>query len=398
MATVQDVVNYYVAKLASIYRNKPKAAATVALFTKQMLADMLADQLNFAFDLDQAFGSQLDTIGKYVGVSRDVGTPDFKPYFGFVTGDYPAGDQNLNGFTSATSLTLNASVVWLRAGMLAQSISQLTDFSYRQLIKIKITTNSSNNTMSEIQDQIQTSFPGQLQLRDNQDMTMSYFYGQSFQLPVLVLQANLPRPMGVGITVSPAIAFDVAIDDVPSYTSETPDPFVDFGSVPVSDAKTFTLTNATATSITIEAIDVSGPIFSVSGISPSLPVTLAAGQSANFVISATSLIPGDFFDSLVITISSVIGTAVYHTLLQIEVGTPVSITWMSYDDFSAYPDGPLPSPNSSLGWAASGSTSYWYNFAEAPRDNFKSYSDGPLPSPNAGFDWAGAGSTVHYSN
>jgi hypothetical protein len=85
----------------------------------------------------------------------------------------------------------------------------------------------------------------------------------------------------------------------------------------------------------------------------------------------------------------------FITLTKMALALP---TFFSWDNFSTYPDGPLPSPNGSLAWALSGHATYYYNFAQAPRDNFKSYADGPLPSPNAGFDWSSSGTTTHYSN
>lgn len=276
-----SIVDYYIAKLASIYRSQPKASATVGLFVKQALADGLALQLGAAFDLDLAYGDQLDTIGKYVGVSRDVGTPDFRPYFGFVDYNYPAGDQNLNGFTSYASLSLNASGRWLKYAMKALSMSQLSDFQYIQLIKLKILTNSSFNTVSAIQDEIATFFAGQLHLRDNKNMTMTYFYGSSFQLPTTVLAGNLPRPMGVGIEIFTDIGFDVTMDGTPVFNSASVNPQVVLDDNPVQ----FVLTNVQTLPFTITEIDITEPDFTIFDISPALPVTLNQGDSLSFKIS-----------------------------------------------------------------------------------------------------------------
>ena len=286
MSAVDDLLLYYTNLLASIYRDKPKASAQVALFVKEIVSDGLPLQFGSAFDLETAVGVQLDLIGKYVGIPRDVGTVDFRPYFGMVdSATYPSGEQNLNGFISSVDLSVNPTGVWFRDEMTGLSSSQLSDFSYRQLIKIKIMTNSNFNTVSDIQNEIATFFQGQLQLRDNRDMTMDYYYGSDFQLPTTVLQKNLPRPMGVGITLHPAIAFNVSVDGVAAYTSQTPHPVVDFVD---SSFHSFTITNVTDEPFTVTEIEMDDPGFVVSSISPTLPATLDRGDSLTYTVSYTT--------------------------------------------------------------------------------------------------------------
>jgi len=309
MASISDVVKFYTDRMANIYRSKPKASAQMALFVKQMLADNLVSELNPAYDIDLATGAQLDVIGKYVGVSRDVQVPDTRPYFGFVTADYPAGDQNLNGFTIAASVFINAQGIWYRCAFVDQSTSQLPDYSYAQLIKIKIATNFSDDTMQSVQEQISGFFPGQLQLRDNQDMTMSYFFGSKFQLPISVLKSYLPRPMGVNIDVSPAIGFDVLVDGVETYSSQTAAPEIHMAGA----AAMFEIINRTSTPFTIIAVAASDPVILISGFTPALPALLADTESLTFTLVVAGIAqPSSLLD---IYVQSSLGIARYEAKL-----------------------------------------------------------------------------------
>lgn len=310
MATdLKDVVKYYTDRMANIYRSKPKASAQVALFVKQMLADNLASELNPAYDIDQAVGAQLDVIGKYVGADRDVQVPDTRPYFGFVTADYPVGDQNQHGFILAASVFINMDAIWYRCAFVDQSTSQLSDYAYAQLIKLKISTNFSDDTMGSVQEQIAGFFPGQLQLRDNLDMSMTYFFGSKFDLPTSVLKNYLPRPMGVNIDVKPAIGFDVFVDGQPSYNSQSASPVVTMAST----AATFEIINRTSTSFDVIAVVASDPHINVSGFTPSLPVTLNNGDTESFVVSVSGTVqPSSLID---IYVHSAVGYARYEAKL-----------------------------------------------------------------------------------
>jgi len=316
----KDLSSYYVERLASIYRSKPKASATIALLTKAVTGDGLVFDLNTAFDLEQAFGDQLDTIGKYVGAPRDVGVVDFTNFFGFVTYAYPTGTDNEHGFISYSSISLNRDAVWLKYASSGRSSSMLPDFSYRQLIKLKIVTNSSDNTTGSIQDQIELFYNRALQLRDNQNMTMTYFYSRTFQLPTTVLEQYLPRPMGVGITIVEAIGFDVRVGTQPAYTSETPHPIVDFGITNTSVIKIFSITNVTHTPFTIDSIIIDSP-FVVANFSPSLPVTLNFGEELTFTVQLfTAGEPlGPISIPLEMTVFSEAGAAIYRSWMEADI-------------------------------------------------------------------------------
>lgn len=296
MATISQLVDYYVRRIASIYKTKPKASQTVALLSKQLLADNFASELNTAFDLNQAFGEQLDTIGKYVGVSRDVGIPDFKPFFGCVSYDFPEGDQNTNGFTSYSSIELNRSVVFLRYSSIALSVTQLTDFSYQQLLRFKILTNFSFNTLFEVLQAIALFFPNKLMVRDFQDMSMTYYYSRDFQLPYAVLLGSFPRPMGVRLNAVEFQYFDCFLDGQPIFNSDSPNTQqqINFGTVNLETSGVFTLKNVSSSNLTIQEITFYDPDgdWTMGPPSESLPVVLNQGDSISVEFSAFSYTPG----------------------------------------------------------------------------------------------------------
>ncbi len=391
MATIRELTDYYVARMASIYRSLPKASNNVALYVKQFLADNLISEFQAGFDIDLAVGKQLDILGKYIGAPRDVGIEDTRPFFGFVDYDYPAGDQNPNGFVLYESLATNSQGIWYEYGFTGQATTQLTDFQYRQLMKLKISTNSTENTMDAIQNQIADFFPGQLQLRDNLDMSITYYFGSSFQLPLSVLEAYLPRPMGVLVTAVEAIGFDVTVDGIPAFNSETPNPSVAFGSIQFSSSKTFVLTNAKTSSYTVIAVAITegDTVFTVASVTPTPPVARAQGEELEFVVTAQSTNPiTDFAGVVSIFLSSAAGLQRFDVDLSVSV-SGVTLDWIAFDNFDDYPNGPIASLNDSWGWDASGVFTNYY--LPVSLENFEEYANGSIALLNGGFQWGADG-------
>lgn len=110
-----------------------------------------------SFDLDTAVGVQLDVIGKYQNVTRNVQTLD-----GPIT---------------------------------------LSDEDFRSFIKVAIMGNYNGSSLSEIQNLIMTFFPGLIIVFDFQNMRLSYFLdsaiGSVELAQAFVKSGLLPKPMGV---------------------------------------------------------------------------------------------------------------------------------------------------------------------------------------------------------
>lgn len=114
-------------------------------------------QVQNAFTFGQAVGTQLDTLGKYAGVSRN----------GF-------------GFTGPISLD---------------------DADFTKLIQLATIQNNSGSSLATIQNLLNTFFPGEILVFDYQTMRMSYLISSSVGtqplVQLFVTEGLLPKPMGV---------------------------------------------------------------------------------------------------------------------------------------------------------------------------------------------------------
>lgn len=261
--TLQDLTSYYQSLLAYQYRSQPKASQQIQLWAKQAVADFLASSLSTCFVLKTAVGKQLDILGKYIGVSRNIGPGTAQSYFGlwtygstFLQANYqgvwnPAGNSpalpsptgrtgqwyaiqvggtaivppsslfvpgdivwsngaawlkattdNANGFTTYADYTVNANAQVYSYSTAGQNVTSLSDSDYKQVLQFQIIRNASDHTLASIMSAINTVFPGMISLVDNTDMTMAYKVSAAFPLSTSLLAQFLPKPMGVGITVT----------------------------------------------------------------------------------------------------------------------------------------------------------------------------------------------------
>ncbi len=206
--SLANAAQKYVRLLAFQYADKPNAQRQVALWTAQALLQGLGWQLADTFTVDTASGQQLDWIGKYVGVSRNIG-PTTTEFFGLwnSTGTQSTPTQNGDGLRDSTGPggeegIINSGVIFYDATTQGGVNTALSDLQYRFAISLQIILNSSNGSMASIEAFLNEFFPGQVSLVDNQDMTLTYNVSSSVALPVTVLEEFLPKPMGVGITVN----------------------------------------------------------------------------------------------------------------------------------------------------------------------------------------------------
>lgn len=154
-----------------------------------------------SFDLDVAVGTQLDSIGLWVGLSRNVATPIEGVYFSFDT-------LNL-GFDQGN---------WKGPYDPDLGITALDDDTYRVMIRAKIAANMWDGTMPnyrKVMAYVIQTFGAQVIAVDHQDMTMDvYFFGAIFPALFLALLQGgyFPlKPAGVhinGYNVKPVFGFD----------------------------------------------------------------------------------------------------------------------------------------------------------------------------------------------
>ena len=152
-------INDYLNLITSAFRQKPKFTATVALdVTVQVRVQDLLKSMIPLFDVDVAVGDQLDIIGKWVGISRNIAVPI--PATG-VYFKWDGVDPNV-GWDFGSWQDTNQPV----------DITSLPDDAYRTLIRAKIAANRWDGTTDgayEIWGQVFPQFT--ILIQDNQNMT-----------------------------------------------------------------------------------------------------------------------------------------------------------------------------------------------------------------------------------
>lgn len=145
------------------------------------------------FDVDVAIGNQLDIVGQWIGISRDISPSVSNVFFSWDT-------QGLGwdgGFWQD---------IYSVGG-----ISILPDPQYRNLLKARIALNSWTGSIPDILSALQTAFPNlQFFIQDNQDMTMTILvYGNIDPLTqVLITNGYFDiRPSGVELTFETSSIF-----------------------------------------------------------------------------------------------------------------------------------------------------------------------------------------------
>ena len=154
--------DYYADLLILQYKTQPKARATIKALTEKVIADgILLDVIN-GFNIDTAVGKQLDLLGKYIGLSRNVKEKVGSP----------------------------ASII-------------LTDSQYRLLLKLKLICNTSYSSTSQIRKALFQLFPDDIRVFDPRTMEMEYQLSERFDglEQVIIAEELLPFPMGLGFNV-----------------------------------------------------------------------------------------------------------------------------------------------------------------------------------------------------
>lgn len=150
-------VEEYLDLIPAQHRQQPKFIAMVELrvgvqvHVQELLASMIAK-----FDVDLALGDQLDIIGQWVGVSRDVNIPIEGIYFSW-DGSDPYVGWDFGNWQPENAPT---------------AITSLPDDSYRSLVKAKIAANKWDGTTEgayDVWDEVFTDL--NILIQDHQDMS-----------------------------------------------------------------------------------------------------------------------------------------------------------------------------------------------------------------------------------
>lgn len=139
--------------------NQPNFQAVLAIWLQPFvdLQNVLMSLISL-MDLDVATGDQLDIIGEWVGLSRRLNTP--------ITGVYFAFDTPGVGFDEG---------VWFTGGDPSEGVVVLDDVTYRQMILMKIATNTWDGSLGDANAKLLDAFPGaDVVLQDNFDMSQTF--------------------------------------------------------------------------------------------------------------------------------------------------------------------------------------------------------------------------------
>ena len=185
-------VEHYVELLPNLSQEQPKFTAVLSTLVGPFVTQQaLVASIPFYYDVDTATGAQLDVVGEWVGIGRNLPVP--------ITGVYFAWDD------------VDPAVGW-DAGIWQGPFdpdagpTRLNDDDYRRIVKTKILINNWDGSYGALLDIWNELLPpGRLGIViDNQDMTMSMGYEgeviDGIQLAVLLLGLAFIKPAAVRIS------------------------------------------------------------------------------------------------------------------------------------------------------------------------------------------------------
>lgn len=183
-------VSPYVGLLTSEHSDQPLFTAMVAAVA-QPFADLIAviQSIPALYDLDVAVGVQLDTVGLWVGISRNLKIA--------LTGVYFSFDTATVGFDQGT---------WFSQFDPVDGLVSLPDDIYRTLLRARIARNQWDGTIPAayaIWNTVFAASGAQILIQDNGDMTMLFALvgpiPDALTLALLTGGYLALKPDGVGI-------------------------------------------------------------------------------------------------------------------------------------------------------------------------------------------------------
>jgi hypothetical protein len=202
--TPADLALYYQALLIIQYVLKPKAAQTINLTASTLIADLIYAQVRDGFSIDAAVGAQLDILGEYRGVIREiVGFNLAKNYLQFpsVTVPHP---NDFFGFARVVTPGV-PSWYFLRISDSTASVFSLNDGQFSQMIQYLSVVQTAFLSLQEVDDVLDRFFGQYATMTDNEDMTITYNHDHLDPSPLFSFVADLnilPRPAGVSVSVN----------------------------------------------------------------------------------------------------------------------------------------------------------------------------------------------------
>lgn len=199
--------NDYLALITSEHAQQPLFTQAIQALTAGLIdGNNVIQSITELYDLDTAVSAQLDAVGLWVGVTRQVPVPIPNVYFSF--------DTTGLGFDQGT---------WLGPGDPTSGVVNLADDAFRLLIRARIGANHWDGTppsLAAILTQIFTGTGVITGVNDHQDMTMTIGVAgtliSAINLALLTGGSLVPKPFGVkmnyvvtSVPGTPLFGFDV---------------------------------------------------------------------------------------------------------------------------------------------------------------------------------------------
>jgi hypothetical protein len=198
--TADELAIYYRDLLIIQYLTQPRATATIKAFAAEIVADLIAQQVLDAYDLDTAVGAQLTVLAEYRGVNRK--------YFGLdIARDYFT--MPLYGDSTTFGMALYGGiddVTWYFETYedTVASVNILTDSEMLGALRFRTKTHGTFLGLGEIDAILYEFFGDKVNLVDNLDMSITYEHtvpDPDTLFKVLDYTGSLPRPAGVSLSV-----------------------------------------------------------------------------------------------------------------------------------------------------------------------------------------------------
>lgn len=209
---------YYLKLITSQYRASPRFAEMIAALLKAgQDADVIADGIIAAFNIDTATTLQLDIIGAIVGVSRSL---KFEPS-AIAIGDIicPTPEELASGeefpiiYTPPPDQLNNVRFVTGFPPEEMQDGNLLNDDVFRLMIKAKIIQNTWKGTLPELYKLWASVFPEnkKISIQDLQDMSYNIVMQGDYtdlEQELILYGYIIPKPEGVRINILTFVSTD----------------------------------------------------------------------------------------------------------------------------------------------------------------------------------------------
>ena len=196
-----DLSTYYQNLLITQYHEKPKAKAEIALGAKTFTGDWLMTDIPNIVDVDTAEGTQLDLIGKIVGLPRIAnGFVYGENYYSYDNESSPMAHPEQKGMSDVGN---PVGAKFKDYETIRKSIYTMSDGLYRKMIKLKILYNNTKATLKDIDEGLFKIFGNSVTITDNFDMTGRITVeANATEMGSLAFFLHLfPRPLGVNYDI-----------------------------------------------------------------------------------------------------------------------------------------------------------------------------------------------------